>query len=248
MEKAEERGFQAREKKEKREYDERKRREEATATDVATKEKRAFDRSKGYLDTLSDVARELPKEKLALSQMRGALDDKDFNSWQNIIAEMTGFEALKTASAQVVNSASKQFLMASLAGLTGRPNQFIEKQITKALVSPLYKDEANELIYEGLEGMHELKKREVEIAEDLEEFYTEGGGEIPRNFQKLVRDQHRSEIDAFEKRYEQRVKELLSSKDVKSNEVRMRDPQGNLRNVPKKDVEAAKAANYKVVR
>ncbi len=248
MEKAEERGFQQKEKKEKREFEERKRTEEAATRATETKEKRAFDRSKGYLDSISDIAKELPKEKLALSQMRGALDDKDFNSFRNVIAEMTGIEALKTKSAQVVNSASKQFLMASLAGLTGRPNQFIERQITKALVSPLYHNEANELIYEGLEGLHNLKKREVEIAEDLEEFYTEGGGEIPRNFQKLVRAQHKKEVDAFETRYKQRVTELLSSKDVKSNEVRMRDPQGNLRNVPKKDVEAAKAANYKVVR
>ena len=108
-------------------------------------DQRSFERNKKYLDRISSIAQELPKEKVALAQMKGALEDDNFNSLRNAVAEMTGFEALKSASAQTVNSASKQFLMASLAGLTGRPNQFIERQITKALISPLYHDVANEL-------------------------------------------------------------------------------------------------------
>jgi len=248
LEKAEEREFQTAEKEEKREFEEKKRKEEAEAKTKETAEKRSFDRNKGYLDRISNIALELPKERVALQQMKGALDDKSFNSWRNVVAEMTGLEALKTASAQVLNSASKQFLMASLAGLTGRPNQFIEKQITKALISPLYQNEANELIYEGLEGLNKLKEREVEIAEDLEDFYTSKGEEIPRTFQKMVRAQHKKEVDDFEKRYEQRIKQLLSSKDAKSDEVRMTDPDGKLRNVPKKDAKKAQDAGYKLVK
>ncbi len=247
-EKEEERGFQTAEKEEKRIFEEKKRKEEAEARTKETAEKRAFDRNKSYLDRISDIAVELPKERVALQQMRGALDDKSFNSWRNVVAEMTGVETLKTASAQVLNSASKQFLMSSLAGLTGRPNQFIEKQITKALISPLYRNEANELIYEGLEGLNKLKEREVQIAEDLEDFYTSKGEEIPRTFQKMVRAQHKQEVDDFENRYEQRVKQLLSSKDAKSDEVRMTDPDGKLRNVPKKDAKKAQDAGYKLVK
>ena len=228
--------------------DARLRTEEAEAkrkfTHEETREARAFKRSQKYLDQLSDIAKELPKEKLALQQMKGALDQGDFNSWRNIVGEMTGFEALKTSSAQAVNSAIKQFLMSSLAGLTGRPNQFIEKQITKALISPLYKEEANILIYEGLEGLHKLKKREGEIAENLEESFISRGKEIPRNFQKLVRKEFQKETDAFEKRYEQRVKQLLSSKDLPAGMIRMRDREGRLKNVPKEKVKQAKEAKY----
>ena len=172
-------------------------------------EQRSFDRNRKYLDRLSSIAGEMPKERVALSQMKGALESGDFNSWRNAFAEMTGFEVLKSASAQVVNSAAKQFLMSSLAGLTGRPNVFIEKQITKALISPLYRDQANELIYEGLEGLSNLKEREVEIAENLEEKYTEKGKEIPRNFQKLVRQQLKKESSDFEKDYENKIRSLL---------------------------------------
>lgn len=134
---------------------------------------------------MSSIAEELPKEKLAISQMKGALESGDFNSLRNAVGEITGQEWIKTASAQTVNSAAKQFLMSSLAGLSGRPNQFIEKQITKALISPLYKDAANTLILEGLEGLSDLKGKQIQIAEDLEEKYTSRGREIPRNFQKI---------------------------------------------------------------
>lgn len=208
------------------------------------REERSFLRSKKYLDQLADVAKELPKEKLALQQMKGALDRGDFNSFRNVFAEMTGLETLKTASAQTVNSATKQFLMSSLAGLTGRPNVFIEKQITKALISPLYKKEANTLIYEGLEGLNILKQREIEISERLEESFTEKGQEIPRNFQKLVRTQFQREADVFEKRYQQRVRQLLSSKDVPSGMIRMRDREGKLKNVPKEKSKQAQEAGY----
>ena len=141
--------------------------------------------------------------------MRGALENNDFNSYRNIFAEMTGLEALKTSSAQAVNSATKQFLMSSLAGISGRPNQFIEQQITKALVSPLYTDEANQLILEGLEGLTNLKEKEVEISGNLENKYTSQDKEIPRTFQKMVKDQLQPEARAFESRYERRVRQLL---------------------------------------
>lgn len=212
---------------------------------VAATEKskqRSFDRNKGYLENISNISKGLAKEKLALQQMKGAMDAGDFNSFKNVIGEMTGLEFLKTASAQVVNSASKQFLISSLGDITGRANVFIEKQITKALISPLYKEEANQLIYEGLEGLHELKKREVEIAQDLEEKYTSKGGEVPRNFQKLVRKELQKEAIEFEKRYEKRVKDLLSSKD---DQVPVISPDGEKGFIPKSELEEALKQDYK---
>ncbi|MFP3859221.1 MAG: hypothetical protein ACLFUW_00215 [Bacteroidales bacterium] len=209
------------------------------------KEKRSFERNKNYLNRISGIANELPKEKLALSQMEGALNSGDFNSWRNAIAEMTGFDILKTSSAQTVNSASKQFLMSSLAGLTGRPNQFIERQITKGLISPLYKDEANKLIYEGYNGLADLKEKEVEIALDLEEKYTSAGREIPRNFQKLVRDKLKKEAEKFEDDYEKQIKDRL---DFEKKSQLMIAPDGKKYNVPQEKVKEAHQAGYRLSR
>jgi len=208
---------------------------------IEKQEERSFQRNKPYLENLSKIAQELPKEKLALQQMQGALDSEDFDSWRNVVAEMTGLERLKTASAQVLNSASKQFLISSLAGITGRPNQFLERSITKALISPLYAKEANQLILEGLQGLSELKEREIEIAADLEEKYTSKGREIPRTYQKMVREKLKKEALAFEKNYEARVKELLSSKD---DQVVMISPEGKKGSIPKDQVPNALKKGY----
>lgn len=180
-------------------------------------EARAFERNKNYLQKISDQATNMPKEKVALSQMRGALDEGDFASKRNAIADYLDLDILKNASAQVVNSASKQFLMSSLADLTGRPNQFIEQQITKGLINPQYTDIANELILEGYEGLSKLKEREIEIALQLEEDFTSKGKEVPRNFQKLVRDQLKEDAKEWEDQYEKRVKSLLSGEEIKES-------------------------------
>ena len=208
---------------------------------IGKQEERSFQRNKDYLERLSKVAQDLPKEKLSLQQMKGALEDNDLGSLRNVVSEITGAQWLKSASAQVLNSASKQFLLSSLSGITGRPNQFLEQSITKALISPLYKKEANQLIYEGLEGLHDLKVREIEIAEELEEKYISKGEEPPRNFQKLIRDKLKKEAKAFEDNYEARVKELLSSKD---DHVVLISPEGKKGSVPKDQVSSAIKQGY----
>ena len=208
----------------------------------AKQEERDYQRNKDYFERLSKTAQDLPKEKVALQQMQGALDSDDFDSWQNVFAEMIGVETLKTASAQVLNSASKQFLLASLSGITGRPNQFLEQSITKALISPLYKKEANQLILEGLQGLSDLKAREIDIAEALEEKYILRGKEPPRNFQKLVRQRLKKDAQAFEKKYEARVRQLLSSKD---DQVEVISPDGKKGSIPKSELEDALQQDYK---
>ncbi len=214
---------------------------------------RSFTRNLKYLEKQSNILMEAPKEKLALTQMRGALESGNFNSLRNVIGEMTGKEFLKTASAQTVNAASKTLLMSTLASLTGRPNQFIERQITKALISPLYRDAANMLILEGLEGLSHLKDKHAETALDLEEKYTSRGEEVPRNLQRLVQKNLEKETRDFEKNYQNRVIELLDLKkpagERKGGDLgNMTDPDGNLRDVPKDQIEDAIKAGYKLIR
>lgn len=206
---------------------------------------RSFERNKKYLDRLSEKASGLVQEELALSQMRGALDSGDFGGWRNSLGEFLPGklgESVKNASAQTVNAAAKQYLMSSLKGLTGRPNQFIEQQITKALVNPLYREEANELILQGLEGMAKIGAAEVEIAEELEEKYINAGKEIPRNFQQIVRKKLKAETDKFNSDYEQKVREKLGKQE---KGVKMYDRSGNLRIVPKNQVKKAEKSGYK---
>lgn len=213
---------------------------------VARQEKlegRSFERNKKYLDYISDIQKEVPKERLAVSQMRAALKAGDFNAFRNKAAEFLGQPALQNASANVVNSASKQFLLSSLAGITGRPNQFLENQITKALINPLYAKQANELILDGIEGLAELKQKEADYAEDLEERYTSQGKEVPRSFQKMVREKGKDDIKEFVTGYEKKLSDLLGSD---KEFVIMIAPDKSLRKVKKSEAKKAQDAGYTI--
>ncbi len=182
---------------------------ESATKSLEKKEERAFRRNEKYLLDLDDQFKGLPKQKLAIKQMRDALESNDFSTYRNAFADYTGFDFLKSASAQTVNAAAKEFLISSLASITGRPNQFLEKQITKALISPQYSDAANELILEGIEGISKLKELEINAARDLEEKFTQQGKEIPRNFQRLVSNKIQKAADQFEKEYEKKAARLI---------------------------------------
>lgn len=199
-----------------------------------TQEARSFTKNQKYLEYIADAARGQTQRKVALMQQRAALENGDFNSFRNAAGEMLGLEILKTSSAQIVNSANKQFLMASLKDVTGRPNQFLERQIVNALINPLYTDDANWIIQEGLEGITALQDREIEIAQALEEKYTSRGKEVPRNYQKMVKDELRKEARIWEKEYEQKVKDRLGAKrkELPSGKIEMRNDKGKIIHVP----------------
>lgn len=170
-------------------------------------EERSFRRNEPFLKKIDEQALAQPQMDLALTQMGAALEAGDFGAWRNVAGDLTGFEFLKNASAQTVNSASKEFLISALSDLTGRPNQWIEKQISKAIINPQYKDQANEMIFTGLKHLNDLRKARTATALDLEEKYTEQGKEIPRNFQKLVQ----KKLEPLQKRFESEYKEQLKN-------------------------------------
>lgn len=197
-------------------------------------EDRAFKRNEKYLEKQDEIRRGLPAEKVALQQMEAALGSGDFNNLRNTIADLTGQEWLKTASAQAVNSASKQFLISSLSSVTGRPNQFLENQITKALISPQYKDKANRLILDGLSQLHELKKMESDLALKLEEKYG-----TSRKLQPLIQEQVQKKAVEFEKKYQKKLIKALDIKPKKGFSLVI-DPEGQVRQVPHDKIRKAK--------
>lgn len=206
-------------------------------------EERSFKRNEPFLKKIDEQMLSQPQMDLAISQMEGALQSGDFGTFRNVIGDLTGLEFLKTASAQVVNAASKEFIMAGLSELTGRPNQWIEQQLAKALINPQYANQANYMILAGLKHLNELRKARGAIALQLEEDYTKKGKEVPRNFQKIVHKKLEPLVKKFEQDYKRELNQL--SKSPTEGTVRMRDPAGNIRAVPQDQVQEAQKEGYK---
>lgn len=170
-------------------------------------DERAFKRNEAYNKRVDEAAFNRSKLNLALDQMEGALSSGDFESWSNIVGDLTGFEKLKTAPAQVVNSAAKEFLVGALGELTGRPNQWIEQQISRALINPQYAPQANQLIFKGLRGLQSLRDKEIETRNQIEAEFEKKGRE-PRNIQALVQKRMAKDIDNFENNYRKELESL----------------------------------------
>ena len=188
------------------------REEKATDRDIKREERsedKAFKRNEKYLEKIDNQAIDQPKKDLALNQMRIALDSGNFSNWKNAIGDFYGIPFLKNDEANTVSSAIKEHVMSDLSSLTGRPNQFIEQQMTLALINPQYSKKANEAILYGLEGLNKLKKREIEITNEMEDKLVSQGKEVPRNFQRQVRQKLKKEVDAFDKEYQQKVSKML---------------------------------------
>lgn len=187
-------------------------------------QERSFKRNEKYLNRLDEVAFNAPKMDLAIQQMGAALESGNFESIRNIIGDLTGLEFIKNATAQTVNSAAKEFIIGALGELTGRPNQWIEQQISKAIINPQYQHQANQVIFEGLKHLQTLRNKETEIARSLEDKYVKERGEIPRNFQQIIKKNLEPHIKAFEKSYKAQLKELLGG--LPSQEGLSSVPQG----------------------
>lgn len=176
-------------------------------------QERSYKRNEKYFTHLDEVRRNSRKKDLALQQIGSALKSGNFDSYRNKIGSLTGLDFVKNATAQTVNTAAKEYLVSSLADITGRPNMFLEQSISKAMVNPLYKEEANDLIFEGFQLLRNLEKKEDEIASQLEASYTENGGEIPRNFQKIVADEVDNISQPMIQTYQDRIDRLLNIED-----------------------------------
>jgi hypothetical protein len=183
------------------------------------REERNFKRNEKFFEEIDKAQKDALSMDLSLNQMHAALDKGDFESFRNKVGDLLGVEAIKTSSAQTVNSAMKTFLMSNLSQITGRPNQFIEQQLTKAAINPQYTKEANEAILEGLDIAQDLRKKKIEFARELENFFTSDGGEVPRNFTQLVYDKLNDYAEPRLKAYEESLTQLLGIEDKERKKV-----------------------------
>jgi hypothetical protein len=189
-------------------------------------EERSYKRNESFLKDIDASAKNIHTMDLALKQMEAALNKGDYSSIRNILGNVTGQEWIKTASAQVANTAAKEYLISALSEITGRPNQFIENQITKASINPEYEDVANRAIVDGFKILQNIRREKVKTASALEEYYTRDGGEVPRNFTKLVNDKVEKYSLPLLEKYEKDI-----TNDLKRKKVPGGKPQKSLKEI-----------------
>lgn len=191
-----------------------------------SKEGRA--RSEKYLDKVSGERTVLPDLETSLVRIEDALASKDLKSIQNWIADRTGDDYLRTSSSAALNSAVKEFLLADLGRIKGgRPNQFLEQQLSTSYPKAGYDPKANDKIFLAMQSGVDLRRKEIEISDGIKERFDNAGRPLPSNFENLVYKELRPYVESKEKELIGEYKQINSGKGRFDKEFKGRSPEGS---------------------
>lgn len=160
-------------------------------------------RSTKYLDKVSDLATNLPERKIAIEAAKAAVQSGEMRPFGgDFVADILNLPQLRTTSGAQLATAAKTNLIGSLSQISGgRPNQFIEQQISKAFAQAGQTEQANLAQLSIIEAKLDIDEKVAEVTDQLADQYREQLGYIPESIDRDVRKAVKPFAD-------QRMKEL----------------------------------------
>jgi len=197
---------------------------------------------------LQQARKNIPLQEQAIEDIKGATP---YVGALDYLADVTGFEPLRTASGAKMKTAIKDFFLSDLTRVGARPNQWVEQQLADALPKIGRSAEANLVVAEGMKFKVDLAKKRVEILDDLAAQDTEKYGYVKGNID--------SRASKLMKPYvEQRKKELfddihkiksknkkIEAETKKGKYIKMISPDGETWEILPSDVKEAEASGFK---
>lgn len=208
-------------------------------------QKLASSESKDYKKRIEELESSLPDKRMGLYRIEDAMKSGDLKSLGNLWADIMEAKGLpgdyfRSNSAAALQSATKEFFLADLSKIKGgRPNQFIEKQLSSAYPKALYDPLANKKILKAMKIGTEITEKEVELYNKISDEMEAKGKFVPGNVSKLVN----RELKKFVNQKEDELTEYYQSleKTSKSNKkTEFFDLNGHQYNIPKHLVPAFK--------
>lgn len=215
--------------------------------DLARKEENEI--AKPVLLELNQVRKNIPLQEQAIEDIKNAAPNV---SARDYIADLTGFEPLRTTEGAKLKTAIKEFFLSDLTRAGARPNQWIEQQLADALPKIGRSPEANLIVSEGMQFKVDLSKKRVEtidkLAEqDREKFGFVRGDVDSRAFKEMspyVKERQvelRNNIEQIKKDY---AKKDTANKPEKGF-IRMQDPDtGDRWDIPIQDANEARKSGW----
>lgn len=144
-------------------------------------------RSDKYLDEVNKARDSTMRAKSSLASIESALERRDLGFFSpDNLKSMAGFDKWITPEGAILNTAGKEFFIADLERVTGRPNMFLERILSRAIPQIGKSNEANQVIVEFYKNALDLKEEQTKIADNLEDYYRENMGYVPGNIGRLV--------------------------------------------------------------
>lgn len=165
----------------------RRRVDEQSAKIPQLKTELGLKRDAELLSTADSIRNLLPTEEASLNAMEDAVElgNQSFFSMDNL-ADTTGLEWFRTARGGQFKTGAKTFLINNVTKFGARPNQYIEQQVADALAKTGRSKEANLASLALTRFDSEVKKKYVQILDELEESGDYEPGGLGRRATKLM--------------------------------------------------------------
>lgn len=125
-----------------------------------------------------ETQKSFPGEQADIDLIKSATDytsgfDRDY------LADITGFEPLRTAKGTQLKSAGKNLFLKTIQQAGTRPNQWIEQQIGSAMTQLGKTKASNDTIAEMMQFQLDVKKKRAELIDEISEKYEKQLGYVP---------------------------------------------------------------------
>lgn len=206
-----------------------------------------------FLNEVSNLQDTLPTSEASLKMIQDAFERGDTSGVRDRLADITGFEGLRTTQGAEMQSAVKNYFLSDLQMIKGRPNMLIEKNILDSYPKMGRDLIANQKILSGLKMKNEIARTTIDTTRELENMFMKKQGYLPPNFDSIVKEAARPKVDAIEKRTIdqmeslnkfQRQYEKFAKASLRKGEYLMLGPEGDYVAVGKSEYEAARDAGY----
>ena len=171
----------------------------------AAEKQRAYEsqRSIKYLDKISDLATNIPERRIAIDSAKAAVKSGQMTPFGgDFVADILNLPQLRSGSGAQLATAAKTNLIGSLSQIAGgRPNQFIEKQISNAFAKAGQTEEANLAQLDIIEAKLDMDEKIAQVTDQLADQYRSELGYVPESIDREVRK-------AVQPYAENRMKEL----------------------------------------
>lgn len=209
---------------------------------------RNWDVAKKVFENSDKQAEGLITKENALAIQREAIANRGAAGFtQDLLADATGIESLRTKEGAAFTTAGKEALLANISRAGARPNQWIEQQISDSLGKLGRTDKANNMVFEVQELDHRIQRREIELIDEIADRHEREFGYVKRSLgadvQKELKKYAADELKVTEKRMREIDKAGEAAKreaqvEVPQGQTRVRLPNGQTGFIPNEQVEA----------
>lgn len=126
-------------------------------------------RAGDILKKTDEVRDALEEKKAAANLIKQTASSEDTSGWGPWFADVLGVEPLRNANTALLKSATKDFFINNLAKAGSRPNQWIEQQISDAMVKIGRSKEANMVVAELMDYWVDRESEKVRLIDEIED-------------------------------------------------------------------------------